>query len=174
LLNVVLGRNRSTPQTKRDHQKGRTCRKVISSPFGPLTTMVRSLYYSPWVTQCVRCRQRGSSQVTDAAPTTLHSAVELLEAVERGELCLHYQAIFALPELRLSGFEALIRWQHPRRGLLSPAEFLPADMDGGLGWALTNFALEEAVRSCAEWHRSGVDAGVSVNIPPGRLADEVL
>src|SRR4051812_35568337 len=116
--------------------------------------MARSLYYSEWVTQYEQCRGKRWPKVIDAAPTTLHSAVELLEAVERGELCLHYQAIFALPALRLSGFEALIRWQHPIRGMLSPADFLPADMDGGLGRALTNFALEEAVRACAEWQRS--------------------
>jgi EAL domain-containing protein (putative c-di-GMP-specific phosphodiesterase class I) len=52
--------------------------------------------------------------------------------------------------------------------------FLPADMDSGLGWVLTNFVLEEAIRACGTWQRSGIRAGVSVNVSPGRLADEFL
>src|SRR5688500_7845414 len=98
--------------------------------------------------------------------TTLRSAVDLLEAVEGEQLRLHYQAIFALPALRITGFEALVRWEHPERGLLWPSEFLPNDMDGGLGWVLTNFVIEDAVRSCAAWQRAGIRAGVSVNISP--------
>lgn len=106
--------------------------------------------------------------------TRLDSAIELLEAVDRHQLVLHYQAVFTVPNLRVAGFEALVRWEHPSRGLLAPGEFLPADMDGGLGWALTNFVLEEAVRACAAWQERGLAAGVSVNISPGRLADDVL
>ena len=106
--------------------------------------------------------------------TTLHSAVALLEAIESRQLELHYQALHALPSTEVVGFEALVRWAHPTRGLLAPGAFLPGDMDGGLGWTLTNFVLEEAIRECAGWQRRGVAAGVSVNISPGRLADEVL
>jgi EAL domain-containing protein (putative c-di-GMP-specific phosphodiesterase class I) len=106
--------------------------------------------------------------------TTLHSAIELLEAIEDDQLRLHYQAIFTVPTRRIASFEALLRWQHPIHGLLLPMSFLPADMDSGLGWALTNFVLEEAVRSCATWQGAGIRAGVSVNVSPGRLADEFL
>ena len=106
--------------------------------------------------------------------TTLQSAVALLEAIDARQLTVHYQALYALPARRVCGYEALVRWEDPTRGLLHPAEFLPADMDGGLGWALTNFVLDEAIRACAGWQRDGVAAGVSVNISPGRLADEVL
>lgn len=106
--------------------------------------------------------------------TTLQSAVALLEAIDARQLTVHYQALYSLPNLEVLGFEALVRWNHPRRGLLQPADFLPRDMDGGLGWTLTNYVLEEAVRACAAWQRAGVAAGVSINISPGRLADEVL
>ena len=106
--------------------------------------------------------------------TTLQSAVALLEAIDARQLRVHYQALYALPEVEVSGFEALVRWEHPTRGLLLPGEFLPTDMDGGLGWTLTNYVLEESIRACAAWQREGVRAGVSVNISPGRLADEVL
>jgi len=112
--------------------------------------------------------------VSDSTATTLHSAIELLEAIEDDQLRLHYQAIFTVPARRIDSFEALLRWQHPVHGLLLPMSFLPADMDSGLGWVLTNFVLEEAVRACANWQRSGIRAGVSVNVSPGRLADEFL
>jgi diguanylate cyclase len=106
--------------------------------------------------------------------TTLQSAIALLEAVDAGQVTVHYQALYSLPALEVVGFEALVRWQHPSRGLLAPGAFLPEDMDGGLGWTLTNFVLEEAVRDCADWQRRGVAAGVSVNISPGRFVDDVL
>ena len=105
---------------------------------------------------------------------TLHSAFELLEAIEDDQLRLHYQAIFTVPERRIASFEALLRWEHPVHGLLHPPSFLPADMESGLGWALTNFVLEEAIRACGQWQRDGIRAGVSVNVSPGRLADEFL
>ena len=108
------------------------------------------------------------------AGTTLQSAVALLEAIDARQLTVHYQAVYALPALDVCGFEALVRWEHPTRGRLLPESFLPPDMDGGLGWALTNYVLEEAIRACAGWQRDGIAGGVSVNISPGRLADEVL
>jgi EAL domain-containing protein (putative c-di-GMP-specific phosphodiesterase class I) len=112
--------------------------------------------------------------VSGTSTITLHSAIELLEAIEDDQLRLHYQAIFTVPVRRIASFEALVRWQHPEHGLLLPASFLPPDMDSGLGWVLTNFVLEEAVRACAAWQRGGIRAGVSVNVSPGRLADEFL
>ena len=112
--------------------------------------------------------------MTDTASRTLQSAVDLLEALDGDQLVLEYQAVFSLPDLRLAGFEALVRWDHPEYGMLAPASFLPEDMNGGLGWALTNFVLDEAVRTCAAWQRDGLEAGVAVNIAPGRLVDEVL
>ncbi|MEN3272935.1 MAG: diguanylate cyclase [Actinomycetota bacterium] len=112
--------------------------------------------------------------MSDSTTTTLHSAIELLEAIEDDQVRLHYQAIFSVPSRRIDSFEALLRWQHPEHGLLLPMSFLPADMDSGLGWVLTNFVLEEAVRACATWQHAGIRAGVSVNVSPGRLADEFL
>jgi diguanylate cyclase len=112
--------------------------------------------------------------LTDTASLTLQSAVDLLEAIDGDELKLHYQAIFALPAVELVGFEALVRWDHPIHGLLPPARFLPDEMGTGLGWALTNFVLDEAICACSTWQREGLRAGVAVNIAPGRLADLVL
>lgn len=112
--------------------------------------------------------------MTATEGTPLASAVDLLQAIDEAQVLLHYQGIFEVSSGALRGAEALIRWDHPDLGLLLPGRFLPADMGGGLGWALTNFVVEEAIRQCAEWRRGGLDIGVSVNISPGRLADEVL
>jgi EAL domain-containing protein (putative c-di-GMP-specific phosphodiesterase class I) len=106
--------------------------------------------------------------------TSLTTAVDLLSAIEAQQLLLHYQGIFDTATGTLVGAEALVRWEHPDLGVLPPARFLPADMAGGLGWALTNFVLEEALRQCGEWRRRGTPIGISVNLSPGRLADQVL
>lgn len=106
--------------------------------------------------------------------TPMASAVALLEAVEESQLMLVYQGIFPIDGATPTGFEALVRWEHPTEGVLAPAQFLPSDMSNGIGWALTNFVLEEAIRQCASWRADGHDVGVSVNIAPGRLADDLL
>lgn len=100
--------------------------------------------------------------------------MDLLQGIDERRLLLHYQGIFDVATGELQGAEALVRWNHPLLGILPPGEFLPNDMSGGLGWALTNFVLEEAIRQCSEWRSQGHDIGVSVNISPGRLADEIL
>jgi EAL domain-containing protein (putative c-di-GMP-specific phosphodiesterase class I) len=107
--------------------------------------------------------------------TALATVVDVLEAIGVGQFRLYYQGIFSLDDAtRPVAYEALARWEHPERGLLMPGDFLPDDMDGELGWALTNFALEEAVRQCARWEQSGLRASVAVNIAPGTLAEALL
>ena len=93
--------------------------------------------------------------------------VALRRAVEHGgEFELHYQPQFALPEGRLIGFEALIRWRHPERGLLSPAVFLPAVERLGFMRKIGTWVLREACRVAAAWPAS---LTVAVNIAPAQL-----
>ena len=106
--------------------------------------------------------------------TSLASAMDLLEAIEERDLRVYYQGIYDSSTCELVGAEALIRWAHRDLGVLAPASFLPQDMSGGLGWTLTNYVLEDAVRRLATWRAGGLDIGVSVNIAPGRLANDVL
>jgi EAL domain-containing protein (putative c-di-GMP-specific phosphodiesterase class I) len=94
----------------------------------------------------------------------LTSLVELLQGIEQRELFLDYQAVFDIGTGAVRGAEALIRWDHPTRGILPPAEFLAMAMRGGLGGLITELVLEEAVAQCAEWRVRGHDIPVAVNV----------
>jgi EAL domain-containing protein (putative c-di-GMP-specific phosphodiesterase class I) len=76
-----------------------------------------------------------------------------------------------LPELHL---EALVRWQHPIRGMVPPSEFIPFAEQTGFVRAITQWVLAEAVRQCTEWRRAGLPAHVSVNISARDLLDPDL
>ncbi|RZU33949.1 putative bifunctional diguanylate cyclase/phosphodiesterase [Blastococcus saxobsidens] len=102
----------------------------------------------------------------------LELLAELRGAIERGELRLHFQPKIALRTGRTIGFEALVRWQHPERGLLLPAAFLPAAERTALMRPLTDWVLREAIRSCAGWRAAGWDVDVAVNVSPSTLLDE--
>ncbi len=78
---------------------------------------------------------------------------ELRQALERREFTLHYQPIVSLATGRIEGFEALVRWQHPERGMVSPLDFVPLAEETGLIVPLGAWVLEEAVARSAEWAR---------------------
>lgn len=78
---------------------------------------------------------------------------DLRPALERDELRVFYQPIISLKTGLLSGFEALVRWQHPTRGLVSPADFVPIAEETGMIVPIGRFVLEEACRQLADWHR---------------------
>ncbi len=125
---------------------------------------------------------RDRTELFDAP--THHRAVDdlrtgsaLHRAIERGELRMHYQPVLDIARGALTGFEALIRWQHPERGLVPPSEFIPLAEETGLIVPLGVWALEEACRQAVAWHEAAVDGtrlSISVNLSPRQLAEPAL
>ncbi|TFV53829.1 bifunctional diguanylate cyclase/phosphodiesterase [Blastococcus sp. TF02A-35] len=101
----------------------------------------------------------------------LQLLAELRGAIDNGDLRLHFQPKVALRTGRTMGFEALVRWQHPERGLLGPGAFVPAAERTALMRPLTQWVLREAVRRCAGWRAEGWEVDVAVNVAPATLLD---
>jgi predicted signal transduction protein with EAL and GGDEF domain len=96
---------------------------------------------------------------------------QLRGAIEAGQLVLHYQPKAALSDGQVCGVEALVRWAHPERGLLPPAEFLPLVEQSGLTRTLTAFVVDRALEEIGHQRDGGVDLGVAVNLGPADLLD---
>jgi diguanylate cyclase (GGDEF)-like protein/PAS domain S-box-containing protein len=106
------------------------------------------------------------------ADARLELETGLRHALEHEELRIHFQPILALDDGHIFGFEALVRWQHPQRGLVPPAEFVPVAEDTGLIVPLGQWVLAEACRQLHDWHTRYphiADVGVSVNVSPRQL-----
>jgi diguanylate cyclase (GGDEF)-like protein len=104
-------------------------------------------------------------------------SADIRTALTRGEFQLLYQPIVALPDGALLGVEALIRWNHPQRGLLGPLEFIPHAERTGLIIPLGRWVLQEACRQGATWrleHGQLAPAHIAVNVSPRQLRDPSL
>ena len=85
-------------------------------------------------------------------------------AAERGELTLHYQPIVSLSTGQTTGFEALVRWQHPRHGPVSPAEFIPLAEETGLILELDRWVLREGAAQLSRWQRAFPEASPTLSL----------
>ena len=96
---------------------------------------------------------------------------DLRRALDRGELRLHYQPIISLETGEVHSFEALIRWQHPKRGLMLPSHFLWRAEETGLIESIGEWVLEKSCRDALEWGKNptGPTIGVSVNVSARQL-----
>jgi EAL domain-containing protein (putative c-di-GMP-specific phosphodiesterase class I) len=104
-------------------------------------------------------------------PAPKVSAEELDHAISSGHLVLHYQPQLHLHSGQLHGTEALVRWQHPERGLLMPDAFISLAESSGLIAPLTDWVVKEAIRQGAAWQRAGLDIGASVNLSAQSLRE---
>ena len=122
-----------------------------------------------------KARGRGGYELFDEAMRTsliarVRTETELRHALNHGELVVYYQPVIDLASGRLVSTEALVRWQHPERGLIPPLEFIPIAEETGLIAMLGLHVLESACRQTAVWQRDVDPAiGVSVNVS-GRQA----
>ena len=102
---------------------------------------------------------------------------DLRYALERKEMVLHYQPVVSLRSGEVSGLEALLRWRHPERGMLDPAEFVSVAEESGLIEPIGRWVQEQACRQILEWHEQRPDArpfDVSVNLSARQVAHREL
>jgi len=99
---------------------------------------------------------------------------ELRRAFGRHELVVHYQPIFELATGLCTGAEALVRWQHPTRGLLPPSEFVPLAEQTGLVLRLGATVLDEVLSQIRRWGEMGIDLPVAINVSPIELSNPAL
>jgi diguanylate cyclase (GGDEF)-like protein/PAS domain S-box-containing protein len=121
---------------------------------------------------CVRVY---SNQLHGIAKDRLHSQSELRHAIEAGELELFYQPLVDLVQGSVSGFEALIRWNHPERGLLSPAFFIDIAEESGLIVEIGQWVIRNAAQGCATLNAQlGRTFKMNANVSPNQLRDKDL
>ncbi|HEV7774041.1 MAG TPA: EAL domain-containing protein [Conexibacter sp.] len=107
------------------------------------------------------------AQMRASLVARLQTEADLRRALDDGELRLHYQPVADLSDGAFVGAEALVRWQHPERGLLAPADFIPIAEDSGLIAPLGAWVLEEACRQALAWEG---ERFVSINLSPRQLS----
>lgn len=113
---------------------------------------------------------------TTARPDTPAAVLsrQLRDAIDHRRLLVHYQPTIALRSGELVGVEALVRWPHPQRGLLYPAEFLDLVCDHGLTGPLTEFVLDTAIADAVAWKARGHSTPITVNLFGTELRDHDL
>ncbi|MBS4098523.1 MAG: GGDEF domain-containing protein [Sulfuricella sp.] len=113
-----------------------------------------------------------NQEMHDLAVRRLELELDLRHALEREEFQAYYQPIVSLADRTLSGFEALVRWRHPTKGLISPTEFIPVAEEIGFIVPLGRWMLREACRQAHEWQQLSTGAApltVSVNLSARQL-----
>jgi EAL domain-containing protein (putative c-di-GMP-specific phosphodiesterase class I) len=131
-----------------------------------------------------RAKSEGRGRYTVFDPAMHIDALSRLEmegdlrrAVANGELHVHYQPIVSMKSGLISEFEALVRWRHPKRGMVSPGEFIPVAEETGLILTIGQWVLEQACRQMVAWHAefpSDPPVRLSVNLSPRQFQQPIL
>jgi diguanylate cyclase (GGDEF)-like protein len=114
------------------------------------------------------------TDMQDTMQTRMELEMDLREALSKDEFHLVYQPTFGLSDMRPTGVEALIRWQHPSRGLVQPDAFIPLLEETGLIVEVGAWVLEEACRQSASWRAGGYPIDMAVNVSGRQLDDDRL
>jgi diguanylate cyclase (GGDEF)-like protein len=140
-----------------------------------LTVLLRRADIAMYKAKSDRIGHRVYAGVDDTAgEDRLRTLAELRTALTHNQLMLHYQPKVDLATNEVHGVEALVRWDHPNRGLLYPDAFLPLVEDAGLMRAMTQNVLEQALDQAAAWLENGLPLTVAVNLSASSLVDTDL
>ncbi len=153
----------------------------LSASIGITLTPTHATEYGP----ALRCadvamyaaKQQPGQPVIYDENLDVHSAnrlgldAQLVQAVHDGQLEILYQPIYDVRRRGVTGFEALVRWNHPQLGILMPEEFIPLAEEIGFIRVITRDVLAKALAQLADWRASGLDVGVSVNVSSADLRD---
>jgi diguanylate cyclase (GGDEF)-like protein len=120
-----------------------------------------------------RAEQAEAAQDVSAAER-LQLALELRKALRRDELRVLFQPLVDLHDRSVTGMETLLRWEHPRLGLLPPAAFLHVAAEAGLSAEIDRWVLRQACRHGSRWASAGHEVSVAVNVSADRFADAPL
>ena len=128
-----------------------------------------------------RAKDLGRNTFQLCTPELTAKAVERLAlqnglqlALDQNEFVLHYQPLVSLVSGRIVGFEALVRWQHPQKGLIMPGAFIPVAEETGLILSLGEWVLSEACRQLKAWQRTGLDLRIAVNFSARQFQERHL
>jgi EAL domain-containing protein (putative c-di-GMP-specific phosphodiesterase class I) len=147
---------------------------------GARTSAVEMLRNADIAMYSAKQRRKGGYQVFEpgmqrAAVRRLQIKADLERALDRGEFSLRYQPLVALDNGEIRGVEALLRWEHPRRGVVLPAEFIGLAEESGLIVPIGRWVLGEACRQAHAWqHEGGPRLGLNVNLSAKQLLDPGL
>jgi PAS domain S-box-containing protein len=136
------------------------------------TTLVRDEAGAPALIVSVNRLVRPPGGAMPSPDTALET--EIRRALDSDEFIVHYQPVVAMKDEHLMSVEALVRWNHPVRGVLPPAAFMDAAERTGMIVELGRVVLDKACRQMAEWHASGFDIELAVNLSTRQLADPGL
>lgn len=141
---------------------------------GPAETLARAEAALTRAPGNARRIERYSPELDSFDPDRLVLLGEIPAAIERGEFVLHYQPKLDLRTRRITSVEGLIRWEHPERGLLAPAAFMPLVEPTALVGDLTMHVIELGALQLSRWNEEGIELGMSLNLSARNLLDERL